>query len=95
MARARKPYRVTITNVDRVVDCASDQTILHAVVSDNYLGRRIASPENVTPEWLSFARSFRRNSWGLHRLLRELAGTQHCPQGDGLMCAFRATFYSI
>ena len=33
MARARKPYRVTITNVDRVVDCAPDQTVLHAAIT--------------------------------------------------------------
>jgi len=28
------------------------------VVGDNYLGRRIASPESVTPRWLSLALSF-------------------------------------
>ena len=33
MARAPKIYRVTITNIGRVVDCATDQTILHAAVT--------------------------------------------------------------
>ena len=30
MARAAKIYRITITNIGRVVDCPSDQTILNA-----------------------------------------------------------------
>lgn len=33
MARAPKIYRVTITNVGRVIDCATNQTILNAAVT--------------------------------------------------------------
>jgi hypothetical protein len=49
-------------------------------VSDNYLGRRIASPENVTPDWLSLAGSFRRNS--LRPVERD--GRERFPRSDPL-----------
>ena len=33
MARAPKLHHITITNTGRVIDCAADQTILHAAIT--------------------------------------------------------------